>query len=417
MPCIPSAVTRAGPSTSTPAGPTVLHRSVPRRATSSAARRCTAPAPRLAHGRRDAGGGGEHARRGLPRRRGRGAAPRQGAAGRHLLGDLAVRPLGGEQSRARDFGVAFRGAGRAWGGAQAPAAAARRSSWRRAAFGRAAAPPCRRRLLGNGKSVTDVWSLMASSRASSDASGSCDQLLSEEERLAQRALRRAARSARPAPRPRHARGRGRVHAAAASRQHTEPQRRCYQQKQLRPASCGRPAPDTTPPPHTPRPPTPGCQQLLALLGVKTSIDDIRVRSFGSACGRLQALAPPQPWPARGRCRRLRSPPLTPRAPTFCPPPQGCSDAGGAPLLARLAELVVAVDAQRHAPHGAAGGSASCGPSSSGGGSSTAGGGPAAAVPWATQQLLEAACEAGGRLWSEAMQLFPRDMGPLLEAYR
>lgn len=74
-------------------------------------------------------------------------------------------------------------------------------------------------------------------------------------------------------------------------------------------------------------------------------------------------------------------------------PQGCGDKGAADLLLRLAELVVAVKEQQ------AGGG--------GGGSSGAA---------ASQALLDAACDAGPRLWSDALQLFPRDMAPLLEEY-
>ncbi|GBF99239.1 hypothetical protein Rsub_11446 [Raphidocelis subcapitata] len=93
-----------------------------------------------------------------------------------------------------------------------------------------------------------------------------------------------------------------------------------------------------------------CQQLLSLLGVKTSIDDIR------GCG-----------------------------------PEG----GGAQLLLHLAELVAAVASQ-----------ADCGSSGAAGGSACA-----------ATHLLDAAVEIGPRLWGEALQLFPRDMAPLMEEYR
>ena len=80
------------------------------------------------------------------------------------------------------------------------------------------------------------------------------------------------------------------------------------------------------------------KQVLALLGIKTTAEDVR----------------------------------------------GCGEKGSADLLVQLAELVAAVAA----PGDDAG----------------------------PQRLLDAVCGAGGRLWSEAMQLFPRDMAPLLDEY-
>jgi hypothetical protein len=89
---------------------------------------------------------------------------------------------------------------------------------------------------------------------------------------------------------------------------------------------------------------------------------------------------------------------------------------------RLAELVVEVEAQQQAA--TSNGGTSGAPSIGGLGGACGGGGSAAATfdgasagPWAPQQFLEASCDMGGRLWSDAMQLFPRDMGSLLEEYR
>ncbi|KAI8472724.1 MAG: hypothetical protein J3K34DRAFT_205175 [Monoraphidium minutum] len=143
------------------------------------------------------------------------------------------------------------------------------------------------RLVGGGRSAADVWRLVG---AASDVSTS-DQLLSEEERQAQR-----------------------------------------------------------------------LQRLLGLLGVRASVDAIR----------------------------------------------GCSK-GGSELLVRLAELVAAVEAQRVAVGGGA--------ADGSGGVSTAGGDGGAASACAPQQLLESACDVGPRIWCETMQLFPRDMAPLLDEYR
>ena len=78
--------------------------------------------------------------------------------------------------------------------------------------------------------------------------------------------------------------------------------------------------------------------------------------------------------------------------TSCPNRlQGCGEGGGAQLLLRLAELVAAVELQASRPGDGA--------------------------PCAATQLLDAAVDIGPRLWSEALQLFPRDMMPLMDEYR
>lgn len=70
--------------------------------------------------------------------------------------------------------------------------------------------------------------------------------------------------------------------------------------------------------------------------------------------------------------------------------QGCNEKDSADLLLQLAELVGAIAAQTSTDD---------------------------ALGVGPQRLLDAACAAGGRLWSESMQLFPRDMARhLLEEY-
>lgn len=100
------------------------------------------------------------------------------------------------------------------------------------------------------------------------------------------------------------------------------------------------------------------QQLLGLMGIQAGVDDIR----------------------------------------------GCSKGSG-DLLLQLAGLVAAVDAQRSGI-------------SSSSTSERRGGTDSCAIPaLAAQQLLESACDLGSRVWCDTMQLFPRDMAPLVEEHR
>jgi hypothetical protein len=207
--------------------------------------------------------------------RGRRPPPGQSAAGRHLLGDLAVRvrALGAQQ---KPFCRGSSGTGQGAEARGCTHVAPPTISWRPCAFACARGPTCNGnrppppRLLGKGKSVTDVWPLMASSRTSSDA-GSFDQLLSEEERLAQRgwwpwSCNRAAR--------RYKEG-ACVHPGSKSLQGCCAD--AYLHSPSHPNAAGAQKP-THVDSCMPRPLL-GCQQLLGLLGVKTSIDDIRVSTW------------------------------------------------------------------------------------------------------------------------------------------
>lgn len=78
--------------------------------------------------------------------------------------------------------------------------------------------------------------------------------------------------------------------------------------------------------------------------------------------------------------------------------QGCSK-GRSDLLIQLAEIVRAVESQRAA------------------GSLLAGSDSAVHGPLSARKLLDAACDLGGRLWSDAVQLFPRDLSLVVEEYR
>jgi hypothetical protein len=86
------------------------------------------------------------------------------------------------------------------------------------------------------------------------------------------------------------------------------------------------------------------------------------------------------------------------------PFQGCGT-GGHNLLVHLADLITIVDSQRVASvedvH------------STGVATSDTG----AHADLRVSQLLDTSCDLGPRLWSDSMQLFPRDMASLMDEYK
>lgn len=150
----------------------------------------------------------------------------------------------------------------------------------------------------------------------------------------------------------------------------------------------------------------GAQRVLGLLGVRTSVDDIRVSKGLASC-----VAAPGRNSTRLALATVRlalhaslTRPGQRMRPKAAPSqPQGCAKGSPDVLLLQLAELVTAVEAHR----GASGGGCGFLIGDSGAAASTLG----------PQQLMDAACELGPRVWCDTMQLFPRDMTPLMDEYR